>query len=83
MWRDIGLGDWLFDLDDEADVRRVPDAVVEMAKNPVESRQLAAKARHFVEERQRAAMRMIAKQLADEEGQHGSDAIDPSRQGAS
>ncbi|NCY03791.1 MAG: polysaccharide pyruvyl transferase family protein, partial [Planctomycetia bacterium] len=27
MWRDIGLGDWLFDLDDEADVGRIPAAV--------------------------------------------------------
>jgi len=67
MWRDIGLGDWLFDLDDENDVRRVPDAVLKMAKNPVESRQLAAKARGFVLERQQEAMRTIAKVLADEE----------------
>ncbi len=67
MWRDIGLGDWLFDLDDENDVRRLPDAVLEMAKNPVASRQLAAKARSFVVERQQASMRTIAKLLADEE----------------
>lgn len=67
MWRDIGLGDWLFDLDDENDVRRLPDAVLEMAKNPVASRQLAAKARSFVVERQQAAMRTIAKLLTDEE----------------
>jgi hypothetical protein len=67
MWRDIGLGDWLFDLDDENDVRRLPDAVLEMAKNPVASRQLAAKARSFVVERRQAAMRTIAKLLTDEE----------------
>ena len=76
MWRDIGLGDWLFDLDDEADVRRVPDAVVEMAKNPVESRQRAAKARRFVEERQRAAMQTIAKAMAGEDDRRQSGAID-------
>ena len=64
MWRDIGLGDWLFDLDDEADVRRVPDAVVAMAKDPVESRRRAAAARDLVEERQRAAMQVIAASLA-------------------
>ena len=76
MWRDIGLGDWLFDLDDEADVRRVPDAVVEMAKNPVESRQRAAKARRFVEERLRAAMQTIAKAMAGEDDRRQSGAID-------
>jgi hypothetical protein len=38
-----------------------------MAKNPVASRQLAAKARSFVVERQQAAMRTIAKLLTDEE----------------
>ena len=76
MWRDLGLGDWLFDLDDEADGRRVPDAVVEMAKNPLESRQRAAKARRFVEERQRAAMQTIAKAMAGEDDRRQSGAID-------
>jgi hypothetical protein len=64
MWRDIGLGDWLFDLDDEADVRRVPAAVLDMAKHPIESRQRAAAARAVVDERQRAAMQVIAATLA-------------------
>jgi len=64
MWRDIGLGDWLFDLDDEADVGRVPAAVLDMAKHPIESRQRAVAARAVVEERQRAAMQVIAATLA-------------------
>ena len=75
MWRDIGLGDWLFDLDDENDVRRMPDAVVEMAKDPVASRQLAAKAQRFVLERQNAAMQTIAKMLADEDNRRQNEAV--------
>ena len=83
MWRDIGLGDWLFDLDDENDVRRMPDAVVEMAKNPVASRQLAAKAQRFVLERQNAAMQTIAKVLADEDGRRQNEAVNTPGAGAS
>lgn len=64
MWRDIGLGDWLFDLDDAADVRRVPAAVLAMATHPAESRRRAAAARAVVEERQRAALQVIAATLA-------------------
>lgn len=74
MWRDIGLGDWLFDLDDESDVRRIPEAVVAMAKNPVASRRMASKAQRFVLERQQAAMHTIAESLAheDDRRQHGA-----------
>jgi polysaccharide pyruvyl transferase WcaK-like protein len=64
MWRDIGLGDWLFDLDDEADVRRVPAAVLDVARRPVESRQRATAARRMIETRQQAAMQVIAATLA-------------------
>ena len=32
MWRDIGLGDWLFDFDQENEVRAMPEAVLTMAK---------------------------------------------------
>jgi len=83
MWRDIGLGDWLFDLDDENDVRRMPDAVMQMAKNPDASRQLAAKARRFVLERQQAAMQTIAKVLADEDGRRQNEAVNAPGAGAS
>ena len=56
MWRDIGLGDWLFDFDKEEEVRRLPAAVVAMAKDPAGSKTKAAQARAFVEQRQRATM---------------------------
>jgi polysaccharide pyruvyl transferase WcaK-like protein len=53
MWRDIGLGDWLFDFDDEASVARLPGAVLEMAKNPAAAKAKAEQARAKVQELQR------------------------------
>ena len=38
MWRDIGLGDWLFDMDVEADKKKVAPAVLAMAKDPAAAR---------------------------------------------
>ena len=54
MWRDIGLGEWLFDLDQENDVARVADSVLAMAKDPAAAKAKAAKAREFVQQRQQA-----------------------------
>lgn len=59
MWRQIGLGDWLFDLDREEDVRRLPDAVLDMARDPVASRDRAAAARDRVRERQAETMAIV------------------------
>ena len=56
MWRDIGLGDWLFDFDNEEDVKRLPAAVLAMANNLAGAKAKAAQARAFVEQRQRATM---------------------------
>ena len=63
MWRDVGLGDWLFDLDIEADVRRVVPAVLALAKDPAAARIKAATARQFVLERQRETMAIVARNL--------------------
>ncbi|HEV7279301.1 MAG TPA: polysaccharide pyruvyl transferase family protein [Pirellulaceae bacterium] len=64
MWRDIGLGEWLFDLDDESQVERIVPTVVAMAKDPAAARAKAAKARAFVERRQRETMNVLAGQFA-------------------
>jgi hypothetical protein len=44
MWRDIGLGDWLFDFDQENEVRAMPEAVLTMAKDSDNARLRAIEA---------------------------------------
>jgi hypothetical protein len=64
MWKDIGLGDWLFDMDVEDDVRRLVPTVLTLAKNPAAARAKAASARRTVEARQRQTMAVLARRLA-------------------
>ena len=63
MWRTIGLGDWLFDLDVDADKKKVAPAVLAMAKDPAAARAKAQKARTLVEGYQSATMAVLARQL--------------------
>ncbi|SDC13181.1 Polysaccharide pyruvyl transferase [Paenibacillus sp. UNCCL117] len=57
MWRDIGLGDWLFDQDNEADRSRLVAAVLEMAQDTEAAKRKAEAARDYVRASQ---LRMIA-----------------------
>jgi polysaccharide pyruvyl transferase WcaK-like protein len=59
MWRDIGLGEWLFDFDNEDDVRRLPAVVLALAQNPDAARAKADMARLLVQRRQREAMTVL------------------------
>ncbi len=59
MWKTIGLDSWLFDFDCEADIERYVPTVLDVAMHPEESRQIAGKARAFVNERQRETMEVI------------------------
>jgi polysaccharide pyruvyl transferase WcaK-like protein len=63
MWRDIGLGDWLFDFDVEEEIQRLVPAVLKMANDPAAAKAKVAKARAFVEQRQRETMAVLQKQL--------------------
>jgi polysaccharide pyruvyl transferase WcaK-like protein len=63
MWRDIGLGDWLFDLDREEDHARIVPAVLALARDPAAARAKAAQARAVVEQRQHETMAVVRKQL--------------------
>jgi polysaccharide pyruvyl transferase WcaK-like protein len=63
MWRDIGLGDWLFDFDVEADLDRLAPAALALAKDPAAAKQKIAKAREFVERRQRETMAVLKSAL--------------------
>ena len=59
MWRDIGLGDWLFDLDQQREREQVVPAVIAMAKDPAAAKAKAEQARQYVEQRQRLARREL------------------------
>lgn len=63
MWRDIGLGDWLLDFDQEADLRRLVPAVLALAKDPAAARAKVAQAQAFVQQRQRATMTVLRTSL--------------------
>jgi len=56
MWRDIGLGEWLFDFDREEDLKRLTPAVLDMATNPAAAQARVAKAQAFLDVRQRETM---------------------------
>ena len=63
MWRDIGLGDWLFDFDQEPDCERVVSAVLEMARQPAVAKAKAEQARDRVRTLQAGMMRELQRQL--------------------
>jgi len=63
MWRDIGLGEWLFDLDNENELKEVVPAVLAMAKDPAGAKAKAAKARELVQQRQAAMTAALKKNL--------------------
>ncbi len=64
MWKDIGLGDWLFDFDQEADLQRLPAAVLSLAKNPEAAKAKAAAARALVQKRQAETMAILKSALS-------------------
>lgn len=59
MWRDIGLGDWLFDLDDPNSMAGLTAAVMSIATDPLAAQAKTEKARDYVRSRQREAMRTL------------------------
>ena len=63
MWRDIGLGEWLFDLDHEDEVARVAPAALALAKDPAAARAKAEKARDFVRATQQHMVETLAAAL--------------------
>ena len=63
MWRDIGLGDWLFDFDKEEDLARVVSTVLAMAKEPAAAKATAEKARKLVQQKQQETMAVVARTL--------------------
>ncbi len=62
MWRDIGLEDWLFDLDIDAEASRVAEAVVAMAKDFEAAKAKIEPARAFIRKRQEETMAVLKNQ---------------------
>ena len=62
MWRDIGLGDWLFNLDLEEEIQRVPAAVLAMAQDFAAEAKTEV-ARQFVIKRQQETMQVLRDEL--------------------
>lgn len=63
MWKDIELGEWLFDLDNEAELDGIVPAVLSIAKDPRGSKAKAAKANEVVKQRQQATMAILRKTM--------------------
>lgn len=52
MWRDIGLGEWLFDMDQEEEIPKITPAVLDMVQNREASLEKVRKAQTIVRQRQ-------------------------------
>jgi polysaccharide pyruvyl transferase WcaK-like protein len=63
MWRDIGLGEWLFDLDKPDEHAGVVPATLSIARDPAAAKAKVAKAMTFVKERQRESMAIVRAHL--------------------
>lgn len=63
MWKDVGLGDWLFDLDVVKDGDGITKAVLAIAADPLAARRLAVKAREYVRGKHKEAIATLAKRL--------------------
>jgi len=64
MWRDIGLNDWLFDLDKKDELQRVAATVLAMAKDTAGAKAKAEKAREAVVSKFAASMRVVKGSLS-------------------
>ena len=63
MWNDIGLNDWLFDLDDEKQIPGIVPAVLSIAKDPQAAKKKVVKAQKIVHQRQRETMGQLKVEL--------------------
>ena len=63
MWHDIGLDEWLFDLDDETQLKRVAPTVLSVAQNPGSAKKKTRQARARVENLQRETMGVLKREL--------------------
>jgi len=65
MWQDIGLKEWLFDMDTKEDVERIVPTVLDMVKNPTASKEKVKKAQKLVAQYQKDTMKILGESLSD------------------
>ena len=63
MWNDIGLNDWLFDLDEEADGKRITAAALEMVTNRQAALARVTAAQAVLHKHQTESMAVIGRSL--------------------
>ena len=63
MWEDIGLGDWLFNMDDKEQIKRLVPTILALATDPSAARAKAAQGRSNVEKFQRETMAIVAQNV--------------------
>ena len=63
MWRDIGLEDWLFDMDRPEQTARLPETVLALVTNREATMERTRKAGEFVKKRQRETMAEVRRGL--------------------
>ena len=56
MWRDIGLGEWLFEFDREAEIKKLVPTMLAMRRDRTAAQALVSKAREFRRTRQEETM---------------------------
>jgi polysaccharide pyruvyl transferase WcaK-like protein len=66
MWQDIGLSDWLFDMDRPADVEKIVPTVLSLARRPKAARAKARQAQENVVRHQRKTMDILQAALTRE-----------------
>ncbi len=62
MWRDVGLGDWLFEID-AATGEQIAERLLSLHRDPEGTRAAAERARLFADGKCRAMMRALASQI--------------------
>ena len=63
MWRDIGLGEWLFNMDEESEIPGITPAVLEMLTHPDAAKEKVAAAQKIVCEHQDRMGAALRKEL--------------------
>ncbi len=63
MWQDIGLGNWLFDLDTPGDIARITPTVLDMVQHPEKAKRQVKKAQKEVGKLQARTMNFLKQQV--------------------